>query len=50
MNIVDLEAGRESTVGEWEATIKKATRGRRVVFTDSSKIEEVAGGGCWGMV
>ena len=30
-------------MGEWKAVIKKATRGRRVVFTDGSKMEGVKG-------
>ena len=49
MDIMDLEAGRESTIGEWEAAIEKASRRRRVVFTDGSKMQGVKGavGGGW---
>ena len=43
IDVMDLGAGRESSVGEWEAAIRKATRGRRVVFTDGSKMEGVKG-------
>ena len=43
INIVDLEAVRESSVEEWDAAIKKATKGRWVVFTDGSKMEGVKG-------
>ena len=43
MDIVDLRAGRESPVKEWEAVINKTICGRRVVFTDGSKMEGVKG-------
>ena len=39
IDVVDMGAGRESSMGEWEAAIRKVTRGRRVVFTDGSKME-----------
>ena len=43
IDVMDLEAGRESSIGEWEAAIRKAAKGRWVVFTDGSKMEGVKG-------